>query len=433
MSFRTAYGYTHSENGWRIVNRDECSIVNIPNLYLTDTAPIRNGSPLIILGAWLYWYDRNVEEITTPVWGWSAENLVKNSNHLSGTAIDVCAPKYPWGQRTMPAAKIRKVREGLKLFEGSVFWGADWSRADEMHYQMAWPENDARNASFMQKLLNGHLNIYKTSGSTNTNAQASTSLTLKTLRAAMQDTYVSDATLASYLDPFTEAMRAADITTVRRAAAWCSQIGHESAGLRYMAEIQTSDPSWSADRTRYRGRGPIQLTWSSNYRRFGEWCKARGYVADAEIFVKTPELVEQPRWGFLAASWYWLHSGPRPGQINKFADAGSIIDVSRCVNGWVTTPNGMPDRIARWNRCLALGNQLLPKDGVLMGLTDAQQLELLALTKSNAAEIAWIKAQLGPNVWGPDSSLGKDAQDRELTLRDGLAAFIRWAKGGKQP
>ena len=166
MSFRTVYGYDRSENHWRMCDRNECDIPKIPNLLLTDTAPLRKGAPLTILGAWLAWYDRNVEEIGSPVWGWSAENAVANSNHLSGTAIDVNAPKYPWGQRVMPAARIAKIREGLKLFEGSVFWGADWSRADEMHYQMAWPEGDKRNEAFAAKLKAGYLGIYKTAPTT---------------------------------------------------------------------------------------------------------------------------------------------------------------------------------------------------------------------------------------------------------------------------
>lgn len=161
MSFRTAYGYSHSENGWRMCNRDECDIVRIPDLYLVDTAPLRKGDPHIVLGAWLKWYDLNVEEILSPVWGWSNTNDVANSNHLSGTAVDVNAPKYPWGQRVMPADRIAKIRRGLDLFEGSVFWGADWGRADEMHYQMARPEGDSRTSQFARKLLDGHLGIYK--------------------------------------------------------------------------------------------------------------------------------------------------------------------------------------------------------------------------------------------------------------------------------
>ncbi|GAC59350.1 hypothetical protein GSI01S_01_03170 [Gordonia sihwensis NBRC 108236] len=161
MSFRTVYGYSTSEAGWRMCNRDECGLVTIPDLYYVDTAPIRKGAPLTILGAWLYWYDRNVEEIVSPVWGWSATNDVANSNHLSGTAVDVNAPRYPWGSRTMPAAKKAKVREGLRLFEGLVFWGADWDRADEMHYQMGVAEGDQRAAAFAAKLRGGYLGIYK--------------------------------------------------------------------------------------------------------------------------------------------------------------------------------------------------------------------------------------------------------------------------------
>ena len=168
MGFRTVNGSVRTENGWRCCNRDECDIVRIPELYLTDTAPLRKGAPLTILGAWLYWYDRNVEEIVSSVWGWSLDNDVlgawgqnMGSNHLSATAVDVNAPKYPWGSRVMPADRIAKVRAGLKLFEGSVFWGADWNRADEMHYQLAWPEGDARNDAFAAKLRNGHLSIYK--------------------------------------------------------------------------------------------------------------------------------------------------------------------------------------------------------------------------------------------------------------------------------
>lgn len=159
MSFRTAYGYTISENGWRMCNRDECVIAPVQLEYI-DTAPLRRGDVATILGAWMVWYDRNVEEILSPVWGWSNTNDVGNSNHLSGTAIDVNAPRYPWGLRTMPQARINKIRQGLALFEGSVFWGADWGRADEMHYQIGYPEGDWRLAGFAQKLRSGHLGIY---------------------------------------------------------------------------------------------------------------------------------------------------------------------------------------------------------------------------------------------------------------------------------
>ena len=172
MSFRTVNSSTHTEDGWRCCNRDECDIPRIPDLFLVDTAPIRKGAPLTILGAWVFWYDRNVEEIFTPVWGWSETNDVlgqpgKNngSNHLSGTAVDVCAPKYPWGTKTMPPDKVAKVEEGRRLFrigdQSGIMWGRAWSKPDEMHYQMAWREGDPRNDELAQKLRDGYLGIYK--------------------------------------------------------------------------------------------------------------------------------------------------------------------------------------------------------------------------------------------------------------------------------
>lgn len=60
--------------------------------------------------------------------------------------------------------------------------------------------------------------------------------------------------------------------------------------------------------------------------------------------------------------------------------------------------------------------------GFLMALTDQQQTELYEGVK-------WIREQLGPNLWGPDSSMGKDSQGRENTLRDGLAALKRTVEG----
>lgn len=161
MSFRNVYGYDYSENGWRMCNRDECVVAN-PVPY-SNTAPVRRGAAATILNAWLIWYHREVEPIVSPVWGWSADNDVPNSNHLSGTALDINAPQYPWGLRTMPRERIAKVRKGLALFGGCVFWGADWTRADEMHYQIGYPEGDPRLTKLAEQLGGGYLGIYSDS------------------------------------------------------------------------------------------------------------------------------------------------------------------------------------------------------------------------------------------------------------------------------
>jgi hypothetical protein len=130
-------------------NRDECDIAT--GLLYLDTAPIRKDHAFQALSAWLHWYDANVPgEIVSPVWGWSAENDVSTSNHLSGTALDINAPQYPWGGWTMHnnfPDRVAAIRRGLEIFEGVIFWGADWEYPDEMHFQLTNGTADGYNAS----------------------------------------------------------------------------------------------------------------------------------------------------------------------------------------------------------------------------------------------------------------------------------------------
>lgn len=141
MGFRTYGGYARSENGWRICDRDMCEIVDAPFPHV-NTAPIRSGAPAIILGDFMRRYHDECAPIISPVWGWSPTNLVPNSNHLSGTAIDINAPQWPWGFYRMPADLIARTEALVDSYEGAVFWGRDWAKPDEMHFQIGWPEDD---------------------------------------------------------------------------------------------------------------------------------------------------------------------------------------------------------------------------------------------------------------------------------------------------
>lgn len=149
VSFRTVYGYSKSENGWRMCNRDECVLVAGPFM---DTAPLRRGPAEIILGDFVRRYHAQCAPVISPVWGWSATNDVGNSNHLAGTAVDINAPQWPWGYRTMGAGLIAKINALLAFYEGAVFWGRNWNRADEMHFQLNWPEGDPRYARIIDKI-----------------------------------------------------------------------------------------------------------------------------------------------------------------------------------------------------------------------------------------------------------------------------------------
>lgn len=183
-----------------------------------------------------------------------------------------------------------------------------------------------------------------------------------TLREAMTPTQITPGRAQELLPHFENAMRAANITTPDRAAMWCAQIGHESAGLRYMEEI-ASGAAYNGradlgnvhpgDGPRFKGSGPIQLTGRANFRAFTAWCRAQGH---SQIdFEAQPHLVrENPKWGFLAASWYWTSA--RPG-LNTAADRRDLEAATRMINGGL---NGLSDRRARYQRCLAMGTRLLP-------------------------------------------------------------------------
>ena len=261
------------------------------------------------------------------------------------------------------------------------------------------------------------------------------------LNDAMTPHSTPDDVLQAYLPFYEEAMRAAEIVSVPRAAAWHATLGHESAGLKHMAEVKTSDPKWNWDRTRYRGRGPIQLTWQGNYRKFGKWCHDRGYIDDPELFVNQPELVEQPKWGFLAASWYWLNGGPRPGQINSFADRGDFLAVSRCVNGWFEDrlPNGWNDddnsRLPRYNRCMKMGDRILAGGGTVPISGDPFWLEPVlkaAIGDRLVVHEGWNERGTGGvmgTIWGSMIHHTGNDNERVEVIRDGVQQPSGWLPG----
>ena len=185
----------------------------------------------------------------------------------------------------------------------------------------------------------------------------------QTLREVMQGN-LPNGGYTKLIDAYNNAARAAGINTVRRAAMWAAQLGHESVGLRYMEEIASGAAyEWrkdlgnvyAGDGVRFKGRGPIQLTGRNNYRAFTKWANANGH--STIDFEANPHKVSEPHWGFLAATYYWTVSRP---DLNKAADAGDVLWASRLINGWVTRPNGLDDRVARYNRALKYGTRLLP-------------------------------------------------------------------------
>ena len=194
-----------------------------------------------------------------------------------------------------------------------------------------------------------------------------------------------------YLGPFVDGMLAAQCTTVNRAAMWCAQIGHESGGLRWMEEIADGSAyegrkdlgnTQPGDGKRYKGRGPIQLTGAANYGAFSMWAHDQGLAPTTGYFVNNPTLVAQPRWGFLAASWYWTVARPK---LNSYADAADILAATKAINGGT---NGLADRSTRWARALKFGAALLPvEDDDMDARQDAMLIALYGQMAGPGADI----------------------------------------------
>jgi len=167
MGFRTINGRAYSENGWRFCDANECDTGVVPGTTLR--LPIRRGIANIILKGWCAYFHRHIESLNnhrgfTDEGAWTATNSVSTSNHLAGTAVDLNWDSHPVNvsrYQGFSASEINAVRHGQDLFEGTIFWGADWnSPLDPMHFQLRYPEGDARNAAFATKLSNGYLGIW---------------------------------------------------------------------------------------------------------------------------------------------------------------------------------------------------------------------------------------------------------------------------------
>lgn len=157
----------------------------------------------------------------------------------------------------------------------------------------------------------------------------------------------------AYAPLLAKAMIEGNITTERRAAAFLAQLGHESVSLRYMEEIASGAAyegrrdlgnTHPGDGRRYKGRGPIQLTGRSNYRRAG---------AALHLNLEgNPTLAARPDVGFRVAVWFWTTHG-----LNQLADKSLFRTISIRINGGL---NGITDRFSRWARIKRLGASILP-------------------------------------------------------------------------
>lgn len=158
-------------------------------------------------------------------------------------------------------------------------------------------------------------------------------------------TTLPEATYRSYLPHLNAAMDEFGINSPIRITHFLGQLGHESVGLLYMEEIADGSAYegrvdlgnvYPGDGTRYKGRGPIQLTGRANY------AAASGALGlDLE---GNPARAAEPDVAFRIAGWYWSSRS-----LNALADLGDagFDEITRRVNGGF---NGYEDRLAYYTR-----------------------------------------------------------------------------------
>ncbi|MDR7032442.1 glycoside hydrolase family 19 protein [Mesorhizobium sp. BE184] len=139
-----------------------------------------------------------------------------------------------------------------------------------------------------------------------------------------------------------------DLYQPHRLAQYLAQLLHESGSFNFDRELwgptaaqkryegrKDLGNTVKGDGSKYRGRGPIQITGRANYREFTKW--ARKIASNAPDFEANPDAVNTDPWEGLGPIWYWdTHD------LNRYADQGDIETITKKINGGL---NGFDDRV----------------------------------------------------------------------------------------
>ena len=106
---------------------------------------MRKGDVATVLSYVAKRFHSEVEKLVWPGnWGYAERTIRGNSrtlsNHASGTAIDLNAPRHPLGvapSRNFSSAQISRIHKILRDCNGVVRWGGDYNgRKDAMHFEI---------------------------------------------------------------------------------------------------------------------------------------------------------------------------------------------------------------------------------------------------------------------------------------------------------
>jgi len=155
-----------------------------------------------------------------------------------------------------------------------------------------------------------------------------------------------------------------DTVQKQEAAAFLANVDHETGGLVYVVEQNTSNYSHYCDASQpygcpagqsaYYGRGPIQLSWNFNYKAAGD---ALGIdLLDNPNLVQTDSAVS-----WKTGLWYWNNQSG-PGTMtphNAMVNGAGFGETIRSINGSIECNGGNPAEVQdRVNDYLAITSVL---------------------------------------------------------------------------
>lgn len=176
-----------SQNGWSANDRSVIASYDLPG----GRVALRAG-PAGQLLAWCgrRWHTE-VEPLLWPgCWGYAERPIrggVQLSNHASGTALDLCAPRHPLGtdpSSNFTSGQVGAVHRIVGDTGGAVRWGGDYvGRKDGMHLEINAPA--ATVAAVWARLSGAPAPAAPAAGGRPTVQQGSTGPTVVTLQQSL--------------------------------------------------------------------------------------------------------------------------------------------------------------------------------------------------------------------------------------------------------
>jgi len=172
-----------TQNGFkRLARKDESKLVYIKGGSLRTQ--VLKGDVATVLGWFVREFNATVEKIDLTLFGWRSieTNLTvggsSDSNHVSGTALDINGARHPWEQRVgktlasgFSATQVARIRLLQHACSGVVHWGGDYNPRfrDWMHFDVRASSSQLKAAA--KKLRGGTV---RTTAAVNVRMGAST-------------------------------------------------------------------------------------------------------------------------------------------------------------------------------------------------------------------------------------------------------------------